>query len=436
MAALMSMLIVSFALWGIGDMLKMGGRGTEVAHVGGTHIPLYGWIGGVSVTVEEVRDGFSRQIELIQRQTGQRPDPEVAMRYGLHLRALDDALQRAVIDNAIVEYGLVISNREVQATIAQDTTFHGPGGTFDPLRYRNLLQSNRINETQYVDDIRRKIASMQLFGVVRADGLAPKALREDIFRLESEKRIAETVSIPDAIVTTIPKPTQEQLGAYFDANKAKFQIPEYRSFSYVLLTLDDVMAQVTVTPEQVKQEFEARAAEFGTPEKRDVDQAMADSEDKAKKLIAAVTAGKSLEDAAKEVLGSADGVIKLGSILKKDLPAGPLADGVFAAPLGLAPQPVKSPLGWHVIRINKIEPGRTVPFDEVKAKLEADLKAQAAPELLIKLVTDFERMLAKTQSMAAAAQDLNLKVMTAESVDTAGQDPSGKQVVLGPPRPG
>ena len=33
--------------------------------------------------------------------------------------------------------------------------------------------------------------------------------------------------------------------------------------------------------------------------------------DKAKAIIAAATAGKSLEDAAKEVLGNADGVIKL-----------------------------------------------------------------------------------------------------------------------------
>mgnify|MGYP003349822676 CR=1 FL=1 len=70
---LFGMLIVSFALWGIGDMLRAGGRSTEVAHVGGTHIPLYGWLGGVSVTTEEVRDRFNRQLEQIQRQQGNKP---------------------------------------------------------------------------------------------------------------------------------------------------------------------------------------------------------------------------------------------------------------------------------------------------------------------------------------------------------------------------
>jgi peptidyl-prolyl cis-trans isomerase D len=432
MFLLMSMLIISFAFWGIGDMLRMGGGSREVAHVGGTHIPVYGWVGGTSVPIEEVRDRFNRQIEQIQQQTGQRPEPEQALRFGLHLRALEDVLQRAVIDYAMQQYGLVVGMTEVQALIARNPAFVGPTGSFDANKYRGLLQQARISEASYVADVRRQIASAQLFGTVRAEGLGPTSLRDDIFKMEAEKRVAETVYIPDAIIVDVPKPTAEQLNAYFDTNKNKFQIPEFRAFSYVLLTVDDVMAQVTVTPEQVKQEYDARQAEFGSPEKRDVDQAMADNEDKAKKIIELAKSGKSLEDAAKDVLGSADGVIKLGSVQKKDLPAGPLADGVFAAPEGIAPEPVKSPLGWHVLRINKIEAGKVTPFDEVKAKLETELKAQLAPDLLIKLVTDFDRSLSKTQSMVASAQEFNLKVRTIENVDSRGQDSSGKQVVSGP----
>jgi peptidyl-prolyl cis-trans isomerase D len=432
MATLMTMLIVSFALWGIGDMLHMGGGSREVAHVGGTHIPIYGWVGGTSVQIDEVRDRFNRQLEQIQRQTGQRPETEQALRYGLHLRALEDVLQRAVIDHAMQRYGLVVSTPEVQAVIARNPAFAGPTGAFDANKYRGLLQQARISEAAYVADVRRQIASSQLFGVVRTEGLAPTSLRDEIFKMEAEKRVAETLYIPDSIITDVPKPTAEQLNTYFEANKNKFQIPEFRAFSYVLLTVADVMDQVTVTPEQVKQEYDARQAEFGTPETRDVDQAMADNEDKAKKIIELAKGGKSLEDAAKEVLGSADGVIKLGSVQKKDLPAGPLADGVFAAPEGIAPEPIKSPLGWHVIRINKIEPGKVTPFDEVKGKIETELKNQLAPDVLIKLVTDLDRSLSKTQSMVASAQEFNLKVHTVENVDAHGQDPSGKQVISGP----
>ncbi|MBV8412533.1 MAG: peptidyl-prolyl cis-trans isomerase [Alphaproteobacteria bacterium] len=429
---LFGMLIVSFALWGIGDMLRTGGRSSEVAHIGGTHIPVYGWIGGASVPVSEVREQFNRQLENIQRQTGQRPEQEQALRFGLHVRALEEVVQRAILEYATQQLGLVVSDAEVQAAIARNPAFQGAGGKFDSMTFRNRLQQARISEAQFVTELKREIAASQLFSVVQPDGLAPKSLRDDIFKMEQEKRIAETIYVPDSIVVDVPKPTAEQLNAYFEANKAKFQIPEYRAFSYVLLSVDDILPQVTVTAEQVKQEYEARAAEFGSPEKRDVDQAMADSEDKAKAIIAAVKSGKSLEDATKEVVGNADGVIKLGTVTKKDLPPGPLADGVFGLPEGVAPAPIQSPLGWHVIRINKIEPGKLQPFDEVKARLEKDLKAQQAPDLLIKLVTDFERILSKTQSMKQAADELGLKVRSYENVDAKGQDAAGKQIVIGP----
>jgi peptidyl-prolyl cis-trans isomerase D len=429
---LFGMLIISFALWGVGDMLRMGGRSAEVAHVGGYRLPVYGWVGGAPIYATEVREQFNRQLEAIQRQTGQRPEPDQALRFGLHVRALEEVIQRAVLDYSIKEFGLTVSDEEVRAAIARNPAFQGTGGSFDPLLYRNRLQQARISEPQFVNDMRREIAASQLFGVVRADGLVPKSLRDDLFKMESEKRVAETIYVPDAIVVDVSKPTSEQLGTYFEANKAKFQIPEFRAFSYVMMTIDDVQSQVAVTADAVKQEYEARSAEFGTPEKRNVDQAMTDSEDKAKAIIAAAQGGKSLEDAAREVTGNADGVIKLGSVTKKDLPPGPLADGVFALSEGVAPAPIQSPLGWHIIRINKIEAGKAVSFDEVKENLEKELKAQQAPDLLIKMVTDFERMLGKTQSMKAAAEDLGLKIRTYENVDARGQDASGKQVVIGP----
>jgi peptidyl-prolyl cis-trans isomerase D len=432
MFTLLGMLIISFGLWGIGDMLKPGGSNSEVAHVGGYHVPLYGWFGGTSVSVAEVRDRFNRQLDQVQRQTGQRPDPEQAVRYGLNVRALEDVVQRAVIDQAMKDYGLVVSDDEVRSVIAQNPSFKGVGGSFDPIKYKNLLQQARINEPAYVADVRREIASAQLFGVVRNEGLAPKSLRDNIYKMESEKRIAETVYVPDSIVADVPKPTAEQLGAYFDANKARFQIPEYRAISYVLLTTADVMDQVSVTPDQVKQDYDARASQFGTPEKRDVDQTMTDSEDKAKAIIAAVKGGKSLEDATKELTGSADGVIKLGTVEKKDLPAGALADGVFKLPVGIDAEPIKSPLGWHVVRVNKIDAGSVTPFDDVKAKIEQDLKNQLAPDQLVKLVNDFDRELGKGQSMANAAKAMGLKVKTIDNVDSRGQDPSDKQVLLGP----
>jgi peptidyl-prolyl cis-trans isomerase D len=65
LTVMFGMLIISFGLWGIGDMLRSGGSSTEIAHVGGTHIPIYGWVGGSSVTANQVRDQFNLQLDNI-----------------------------------------------------------------------------------------------------------------------------------------------------------------------------------------------------------------------------------------------------------------------------------------------------------------------------------------------------------------------------------
>ena len=97
-------------------------------------------------------------------------------------------------------------------------------------------------------------------------------------------------------------------------------------------------------------------------------------------------------------------MIKLGPVMKKDLPAGPLADGIFGLPKAW-PEPISRRSAGMSVRINSIELGKLEPFEEVKDKLEKEIKAQHAPDLLIKQVTDYERALSKTQSMNTAAQE-------------------------------
>ena len=250
MVILFDMLIVSFALWGVGDMLRMGGRSTEVAHVGGTHIPLYGWVGGASVSVDEVSDQFNRQLEGIQRQTGQRPEPEQALRLAcMFARWKKSSSARCSTTPSSSSAWWSATPRCAPRSRAIPPS-PAPAARSIPCSSATACSRRASARQQYITDIRREIAASQLFGAVRTDGLAPKSLRDDIFKMEAERRVAETIYIPDSIIVDVPKPTAEQLSAYFEANKTKFQIPEFRAFSYVLLTADDVMSQVGVTADR------------------------------------------------------------------------------------------------------------------------------------------------------------------------------------------
>ena len=50
-----------------------------------------------------------------------------------------------------------------------------------------------------------------------------------------------------------------------------------------------------------------------------------------------------------------------------------LGDVAFELPLDKPSEPVKTPLGWHILRVVKIEPPVAQTFEQAKPKLEADL---------------------------------------------------------------
>src|SRR5258708_33970084 len=73
LTVMFGMLIISFGLWGIGDMLRTGGSSTEIAHVGGTHIPIYGWIGGSPGPPHQARRQVHLHPDATPAQTRPRP---------------------------------------------------------------------------------------------------------------------------------------------------------------------------------------------------------------------------------------------------------------------------------------------------------------------------------------------------------------------------
>jgi peptidyl-prolyl cis-trans isomerase D len=93
-------------------------------------------------------------------------------------------------------------------------------------------------------------------------------------------------------------------------------------------------------------------------------------------------------------------------------------------------EPVKTPLGWHILRVVKIEPPVTQTFDEAKTKLEADLAHQEAVDRIYKVANKADDALAGGATLSDAAEKFGLKTTTVDAVDVGGHDPQDKPVTL------
>ncbi len=94
-----------------------------------------------------------------------------------------------------------------------------------------MLAANQLTEDGYVNLLRTEIKRTQLVGAVAAGAQAPGVLVDDLFRRQAERRIAETVLVPNAAMGDVGTPDDATLTAFHQEKAVRFTAPEFRKLT-------------------------------------------------------------------------------------------------------------------------------------------------------------------------------------------------------------
>ena len=415
---LFALLILTFGIWGIGDIFRNRGSDTVVATVG-DH----------GIRAEELQTALRRALEQLSARFGSAIDLQQAKQLGLVDQTLAQLIDRSLIDQEAARLQLDISDDLIRNVITANPSFKGADGRFDRGLFNAVLATNNLTEDQYVALLRRDIPRNDLLHAVTAGAAAPQPVVDLLYRYRNEERTADIVALPTAGVSDVGQPSEEELKAFYDKHPDLFRAPEYRGFTLVSLDPSDVVKDVEIPEAKLKEEYDQRQDELQIPERRDVEQILAPSEEKAKEAEAALAAGKDWREVATMIAGQDPDAIDLGLMRREEMPSA-LGEAAFELPLNKPSDPVKTPLGWHILRVVKIEPPVAQTFDEAKAKLEADLARQEAIDRIYKVANKVDDALAGGATLGDAAEKFGLKTTTVEAADVGGHDPQDKSVTL------
>lgn len=136
-----------------------------------------------------------------------------------------------------------------------------------------------------------------------------------------------------------------------------------------------------VTDEDVRKEYDDNKAQYGRPESRELHVVVAKDEADAQAARSELENGATFASVAQkystdEESRKVDG--KLTQVKKGELEA-PADEAAFSVDATQLAGPVKGERGWYVIRVDKVTPGRTLPFDEVEDVLKQQLQ-QTKPQ--------------------------------------------------------
>jgi peptidyl-prolyl cis-trans isomerase D len=162
---LFALLVLSFAVWGIEDVVRDLGRETAVAHVSGEPIEL-----------TEAQATARREMARIARQMGNRFEPDENIRRAIAGQALEQLISDRALRAEARRMGIGAPAEGVRNSVFAIPGLRGPDGTFSRMALDSFLRQNEMTEGQFLQIVAGDLLRQQLAGAVRSGSTGPDTL--------------------------------------------------------------------------------------------------------------------------------------------------------------------------------------------------------------------------------------------------------------------
>ncbi len=176
----------------------------------------------------------------------------------------------------------------------------------------------------------------------------------------------------------------EAMKNLYEAEPAfKAQLKQMKDSLLTNYAMEKALANITVKDEDAKKFYDENPDQFQTGEVVSASHILVDSEEKAKEILAQITAGEvTFADAAKahSTCPSAQEGGNLGEFGRGQM-VPEFDQACFTMEVGTIAGPVKTQFGYHLIQLNDKKEGGAVPYEQIAAQLKEKLmmdKQQAA----------------------------------------------------------
>ena len=175
--SLLTILIISFGMWGTEDLVGVGKKQSTVATVG-----------KLDISAKEFYSLYTRQTEEIRKLLGSSLDIKKSREFGYVDRALSSLVNRALFNNEALELGLSVSDINVRDKILKDDAFKDDLGQFSELQFRQLISESGYSEDTYVEGTRQDLAREQMVETIRSSLTIPKIMLKKLGEYNLQER--------------------------------------------------------------------------------------------------------------------------------------------------------------------------------------------------------------------------------------------------------
>ena len=376
--ALLGAIIVVFVFWGVGTFRTR-------------QADILAKVNGEVITFTSYRSLYAQRMEQLQRMFRGQLNDELLRQLNVPQQVFEELVKRVLLEKVAQEIGVRVSPDEVRLTISRLPAFQN-NGQFDPRRYQLLLRELRLTPRDFEEQVRAQILEAKIRRLFTSPIRATENEVKERYIFLNEKLAVEYVLLPVVQCAHEVQITEEEIKKYFEEHKERYRTPLKIKLAYYLLPFEEVRKALKISKEEIKEYYEAHKEEYHRPEERKLrhiliskkpgedDEAFFKRAQKIRQMIKkpediARLAPKYSDDPHTKNKGGDLGFLKKGEVFTG------LGEAVFSAKEGEILGPLRSPMGYHIILVEKIRPESYRSLDEVQGEIEKKLKDQRLKEV-------------------------------------------------------
>jgi peptidyl-prolyl cis-trans isomerase D len=377
-------------------------------------------VNGESIPVERYQRRYQAYLDAYAQIYRDRFSPDLAERMGLSQQVVNDLVQETLVVQRARAEGLEITDAELNAQIQAIPSFQ-ESGRFAMKRYEEFLKRRGLAAAAFEADVRRELTRMKVENTVRAGVKVADAEAEQAWRLRNENVRAAWALVEAAPLAAGVQVSDADLETYLKTHESEYRQPERRKIVYVTIS----PREFTKPPSEAEVEkyYTEHAADYEKPAQvraahvlvRVPETGGSEAEDKAKAKVADVIrrarAGEDFAKLAREVSedpGSKENGGDLGLVRKGEM-VPQFEQAAFAMKAGeISTEPVRTPFGFHAVKVTEVQPGGKMPLREVAAQIRERLAAEAGDRAARARADEVRAALQGAGDFAAEARKLGL----------------------------
>ncbi|MFK7945384.1 MAG: SurA N-terminal domain-containing protein [Paracoccaceae bacterium] len=404
---LLALLILSFAVWGIGDVFT-GGRTTTIANVGDTE-----------VNSEQFVNALTRQQSILSQQAGELVNFEDIRAAGVDQGILTALVREATYAEELSTMGIAVPADAIRDTIASNPSFLDAEGNFNQLAYQGVIGQQGYSPRSFEALTARLLGEQILADSVTTGVVTPDALAKTIAKFDGERRSASVLRLTLIDAPDPGTPDDATLTAWFDENKDQFQAPERRWGNYLRIDPAELAEGLAPSEDELRAAYEANQASYTVEATRTVEQIVFQDPAAAEAAMTRLTDGSAsfAEIAAEQNLSLDD--IALGTVRQDDL-AGPTADAAFAASEPGFAGPIEGLFGTVILNVTAVQAGGQQPFEVVRDGISYAIARERARSVVNEKVNQLDDIRAGGAELPELAEQTGLVLRSFGGLDRRG----------------